>query len=149
MNTSLIDRLSEALLRMRRASAQLAGQLDVSILEFRALTSLRRNREGGEANVFAHDLVTDLRASKAAVSQMLKGLEQRGYIRRDFNPANRRKIALTLTEPGERAVLDTQLRFQAMMRDVIAEFGEEHAEQMVALVGRFAEVINRQLDQEE
>lgn len=148
MDRALIDQLSVALLRTRRASAQLADQMEVTMLELKALSSLQHNSEGGEANVYAHDLVLDLRASKAAVSQMLRGLERRGYIRRGFNPANRRTITLTLTEQGERVVLDTQSRFQDVMRDVIREFGEDDARALVSLIDRLTRIIDSRAGQE-
>lgn len=146
MDGSLIDQLGGALLHMRRVGAQLTGRMDVSMLELKALGRLADNRPDGERNVFAHDLVEDLHASKAAVSQMLAGLERRGYIERSFNPGNRRKIILTLTAQGRKVVDDAQRWFADMMREVIAEFGEDNARTMVSLVEKLTQIIDRRAE---
>jgi DNA-binding MarR family transcriptional regulator len=45
-----------------------------------------------------------LSVSKAAASQALGGIEKKGYVKREIDRSNRRKITITLTDAGRSAL---------------------------------------------
>lgn len=145
MEPDLEARLMQALLHVRRASAMLGEQMEVSMMELSAMRYLQSNRQDSPANVFAQDLARELHASKAAVSQMLSSLEKRGYVTRAFNPENRRKIMLMLTESGQRVLAETNARSAALMQAVTHELGEENADALTGLLERFTGIIERRM----
>lgn len=53
------------------------------------------------------DIVRELRVSKQAAGQLVDALVLRGYLERQIDPEDRRKLTVTLTERG-RAAADTQ-----------------------------------------
>lgn len=55
-------------------------------------------------NISQDDLVTISGHSKANIAKTLKKLEDRGYIKREVNPENRRKYMLKTTEKGDEIV---------------------------------------------
>jgi len=55
---------------------------------------------------------------KAAVSQMLGVLEKKGYITRDINKENRRKIILRLTKKGETLINKTEKKVNALLSEM-------------------------------
>ena len=55
-------------------------------------------------NCSQDDLVNMFSQSKGNIAKVLKKLEDRGYIKRQTNPENRRKYMLTTTEMGEELV---------------------------------------------
>jgi DNA-binding MarR family transcriptional regulator len=79
--------------------------------------------------------------NKAAVSQMLGVLERKGYINREINKDNRRKIILTLTSKGQRAVKSTEQTIDALLSEIIKRFGENDMEQFIPQFNRFAGII--------
>ncbi len=135
-------RLSDALLRMKRASALLCNQIDMSMLELSALRRMAHNHPDSDRNVFAQDLAEDFAASKAAVSQMLSNMERQGLLQRDFNPANRRKLIITLTDEGRRVVGETEALFLSDMTKVIEAFGEEEACALAGELERLCEIVD-------
>ncbi len=59
--------------------------------------------DGADASSAAAGLAEQLGVSKQAVSQLLDTLVARGYLHRDPDPADRRRLAITLTERGQAA----------------------------------------------
>jgi DNA-binding MarR family transcriptional regulator len=88
-----------------------------------------------------HAMYEALAVSKAAVSQMLGSLEKRGYIRRDIDRDNRRKIIITLTKQGETAVDKAEKKMDVLMSRIITRFGEKDTRNFTRLLDRFAEVV--------
>jgi DNA-binding MarR family transcriptional regulator len=89
-----------------------------------------------------HAMHETLAVSKAAVSQMLGSLEKRGYIQRETDQDNRRKIIITLTKKGKTAVDKAGKNMDALMALIIARFGEHDSLKFVELLDRFAEVVD-------
>jgi DNA-binding MarR family transcriptional regulator len=79
---------------------------------------------------------------KAAVSQMLGVLEKKGYITRDINKENRRKIILRLTKKGETLINKTEKKVNALLSEIISRFGETDIKQLIVLFERFADIVN-------
>ncbi|MDR2303414.1 MAG: transcriptional regulator [Treponema sp.] len=80
--------------------------------------------------------------SKAAISQMLGSLEKRGYIKREIDRDNRRKIIITLTKKGKNAVNKAGENMDALLPGIIERFGEDDSRNLVRLPDRFAKTVN-------
>lgn len=119
----------------------LSNQLDISVMELKAMTLLENNDHDSGINVFASDITVELHTSKAAVSQMLNSLEKRGYIRRDFNESNRRKIAIVLTPKGQQIVADTRREFLHLMSVVMERLGPDDTRTAIDLFDRFSDIM--------
>lgn len=100
-----LDATSKALsLRLRSAAHQLERVMrremtawDTEMWELEMLLSLRRSPDGqrraGELCRLAH-------VTSGAITNRLVRLEERGWIRRDMDPADRRQVIVTLTPAG-------------------------------------------------
>ena len=82
-----------------------------------------------------------LRVSKAAVSQMLGALENRGLIIRETDPGNRRAIIVKLTEEGNAMIERVELRFDYYIGFMIERFGENDTKEIIRLIYKFADII--------
>jgi DNA-binding MarR family transcriptional regulator len=94
-----------ALLRAARGAYALAIQ---SRLAEGGFDDLPRNAPyvlGGMANRGGSigDLIRELDVSKQAASQLIDTLVVRGYLSREINPDDRRRLSITLTERGSAA----------------------------------------------
>lgn len=81
-----------------------------------------------------------LHISKAAVSQTLNNLEKKGYIVRKIDPADRRKITVTVTSCGEQELEKARVAYDETLDRVLAQLGEENARDLVRLIGRLLEI---------
>jgi DNA-binding PadR family transcriptional regulator len=79
--------------------------------------------------------------SRAAVSQLLGGMEKNGYIVREINKANRRKHLLSLTETGKVLVEEHEHKFMELLFEIIDRFGEKEMKQLIRLSSRFMDTI--------
>lgn len=80
------------------------------------------------------EIIRDLRVSKQAAGQLVDALVLRGYLERQIDPADRRKLTVTLTERG-RAAFETQSAARAAVdAELAARVGEErirHAKEVL------------------
>ncbi len=130
--TPLDDVVLPALLRAARGAYAASVRLELAADGFEDLPRNGAFVIGGMANHGGTpgDLVRQLRISKQATSQLIDALVLRGYLVRDTDPSDRRRLTLGLTERGLAAAA-------AVRRGVVAVDEElEHAvttEQLASL----------------
>jgi DNA-binding MarR family transcriptional regulator len=80
-------------------------------------------------------IIRELRVSKQAAGQLVDALVLRGYLDRQVDPEDRRRLTVTLTERG-RAAADTQIAArEAIDAELAARAGDEkilHAREVLA-----------------
>jgi DNA-binding MarR family transcriptional regulator len=86
------------------------------------------------------DLPTDLGVSKQAVSQLIDTLVQRGYLERDADPGDRRRIALGLTGRGREVVEATLQAVAEVDRELLQRVSSDQVEAMRSVLGALAEI---------
>lgn len=139
MDNGSIQELIFTMVQGRQSLLSAFHDQKLSFPEYIAMALIASNGEDGAQNVFADDLQGHLRVSKPAISQMLKSLENEGYIQRDINPANRRKLTVLLTDKGREALDTAMARFHYTSGQIMETFGEEKT---AALISLFAEFLN-------
>jgi DNA-binding MarR family transcriptional regulator len=157
MNGKLKQDLLHALFCFKRTSHAIFRSLlnddgdGLSVTELSALGCIGRCDEKGCATdqTTHHAMHETLAVSKAAVSQMLGGLEKRGYIQREIDRGNRRRIIIALTEKGETAVGKAEKNMDVLISRIIKGFGEKNSQDFVRLLGRFAEIADRAINKTE
>ncbi|HZP73727.1 MAG TPA: MarR family transcriptional regulator [Gaiellaceae bacterium] len=100
--TSHDDVVVPALLRAARGAYAASVRLELAADGFEDLPRNGAFVIGGMANHGAtpSDLVRQLRISKQATSQLIDSLVLRGYLERETDPSDRRRLTLALTERG-------------------------------------------------
>jgi DNA-binding MarR family transcriptional regulator len=143
-----VDPVTKTLaIRLRRAAHHLERELrrelaanDMDMWEFEVLLSLRRS-EGYSKSAGA--LVKESQVTSGAMTNRVAQLEQRGWVRRDFDPTDRRQVLVTLTEEGLRRAnqllatkTETEQRlFGAVDRDTVVRLSSDLRTLLVALEG--------------
>lgn len=141
MDTQLVSELAQVMLQSRHLAKQVLNDNDITIAELIALGRIANNAEDSVDNVYADDLQDALHVSKPAISQMFKSLEARGYIKREINLLNRRKLIIILTDKGREALAATKTCYADILAEIIDAFGEDKTRQMIALFEEFSGVI--------
>jgi DNA-binding MarR family transcriptional regulator len=151
MNDELKERLLHSLFLFKKAIHSISRSLSntgndgLSTAELSALGCIGScDAKGcGTAEQTTHHAMHEtLSVSKAAVSQMLGSLENRGFIQRETNRDNRRKIIITLTKRGRDATDKGQKHMDNLMTRIVERFGEKDARNFVRLLDRFVEVVD-------
>ena len=114
-----------------------ASALNVSMVELAVLKGIKDHVfDSGGTTIPGLLCIT-----RAAVSQMLGVLEQKGYIVRDINRANRRKQSLSLTPKGSAIVEEQERRIAELRAEIFNRFGERETKQFVKLSNTFMDII--------
>jgi DNA-binding MarR family transcriptional regulator len=150
MNDEIKERLLHSLFFFKKASHSISRSLSntgndgLSAAELSALGCIGRcDAKGCSADQTTHHAIHEaLSVSKAAISQMLGNLENRGFIQRETDHDNRRKIIITLTKKGRDATDKGQKHLDDLMTRIVERFGEKDAQNFVRLLDRFAEVVD-------
>jgi len=136
-------RLLFSLMRMRRQLAPLieAGVGELSHGEYLVLRNVARGRPGGVGEpVRAAKLSELLKVSRPAVTRVLNGLENRGYITRRIDKNDRRSIIVELTEAGRKALEAADEKVLSVADRLAARLGDAHTEKLIELLDRLAEI---------
>jgi DNA-binding MarR family transcriptional regulator len=151
MNSGLKHDLMRSLFRFKKICAAISRTVsnvpdeDISLFELSALgciASCSKEELAAAEHTTHHAIHEDLSISKAAVSQMLGSLEKKGYIQRDINRDNRRKINITLTSKGKTIIDKADKNMGDLMTHVIARFGIDDTKDFMRLLDRFTEIVN-------
>ncbi|HEX3911522.1 MAG TPA: MarR family transcriptional regulator [Solirubrobacteraceae bacterium] len=103
---------------------QKIGELDVSFTQLKTLCALEA--EGEERSVKA--LAESLGVSVAAMSRAVDGLFERGFVRREEDPADRRMKRVALTEAGHKLPQALNEARLSALRELIDSLQEREAE---------------------
>jgi DNA-binding MarR family transcriptional regulator len=72
--------------------------------------------------------------SKNAISSLLRGLEEQGYIQRTLDPVDYRIFHIQLTPAGRELVTSTAPKRLAYLNQLVSGLSEEEREQMITLL---------------
>lgn len=116
----------------------------VSKLRFEQQTRPLSNATHGEHFVLVYvyqkkcvlpgDLAQVMNASTAYVAKMLRGLEERGLIRRRPDDQDRRRTLITLTELGEQAAQKNMDSARDHIIQILEILGEEDAQHFLRIL---------------
>jgi len=134
-------RLWGALMAIRKYSVPPHRETDIHMGEWMILRLIAQEDSGSGEQACVSDVHGKLELSKPAVSQLLNGLENKGYIKRDIHAGDRRRIALTLTPEGQSVLERFQRAQEQYSREIARRFGEEKTEQLVELLSGLSEIM--------
>lgn len=76
--------------------------------------------------IYVSDLASDLQLTMPTASKLLKGLEQRGWLRRTVDPKNRRNTFVSLTPEGQILLEEEREHSIQMANRVFQRLGKEN-----------------------
>ena len=89
------------------------------------------------------ELSTGMDASSARIAISLRNLEKSGFIARDIDKSDRRKILVTITEDGREIVRKSNDEIMNRMALIIGEIGEKDAREYIRIVSRIVDVMQK------
>jgi DNA-binding MarR family transcriptional regulator len=103
------------------------------IMLFRVARCCGSEDAAGEGVLF-NTLCERSQLSKSNASQMIRVLEAKDYVRRDFDPRDRRVVIVHLTAKGQRCIQDVQLPALESLDRAARQIGEDRARQLLGLL---------------
>ncbi len=134
MHDDLIRKFTCVSLKYRKVDICAMTKGDTHFTELTLMKSIVHSCPGSCGNLNVSSMREQLHLSQSAVSQALKSLEKKGYVTRDIDPHDRRKISVAVTESGCRAVEESERCYKDAMNYVISRFGEDNLMQLTELL---------------
>lgn len=138
MEAELRESVTRALFRFKRMMSLLHMDNDLHMNEMAVMRKLWKMETGGDVMTGLHH---DLFITRPAVSQILSGLERKGFITRDIDENDRRRICVKLTPDGRAAFRHLSHHDDDMIARIVARFGEDDLRQLALLMERFADTV--------
>ncbi|MCL2826811.1 MAG: MarR family winged helix-turn-helix transcriptional regulator [Eggerthellaceae bacterium] len=112
--------------------------------EANAIIAISMSEKAGFSPVQPHIVAKGLHQTPSAVSQTLKALEEKGYLRRERLSADSRAVSLMLTESGKAVAQATNRLYEEYIGELYAYIGEEDAEHLLHTLERIVDFLATQ-----
>ncbi|NLX94120.1 MAG: winged helix-turn-helix transcriptional regulator [Clostridiales bacterium] len=140
MDEDLRNRFVQTMLRFKKMGIVFPPELDIRMGELMVMKAIEGAAPSEGNDVFVSDIHSYHFMTKPAISQILNGLEEKKYVRRKIDKADRRKIAVTLTPKGKDILAQTKEFADDMIGTVISRFGEDNTRQLIELFTQLTDV---------
>ncbi|WP_270812997.1 MarR family winged helix-turn-helix transcriptional regulator [Exiguobacterium sp. CinTr1] len=133
-------RVQRVLIRLMHQTAQ---QNDLTLPQLHGLMML--NEQGA---ITQKELVQRTRMPKSTLSQSLDGLVEKGLIRRDINPDNRREVVLTIDQSGKRLIEEVERQEEGteyQLNQILSRLDQDTYDHMLTAHQHIADGLNEGL----
>lgn len=143
-------RLIEVMSKIRRVSTKHQFEDIIPQREFYVLEIINSRMQCTPPNEQEHSAPPGIKVSELSeilhittpsVSQMINGLEQKGYVKRVTTKNDRRVVYITLDVEGEAALKKAKKAFLSFTDEIVSRLGHEETEQLITLCTRLYEII--------
>ncbi len=115
--------------------AEELGVFEVTALQFAILQALV-DEPGADQITVAQRVALDAATSGSVILR----LEERGWLRREASPTDKRRKLLWLTQEGEKQALDMKKHAKKVQQRLLSSFSESERTQFVALLKRVSHI---------
>jgi len=141
MDKALTDDLIAAMHRFKRVSRTFQPEMSLNMGEFFILERISHDIPCAGCGSSDTETHHHPHFTKPAVSQMLNSLEKKGFIRREIDTNDRRRIVVTLTSEGQEVLQKAKEYFDRQMTMTIEKFGKDNTRQLISLINQLSESI--------
>ena len=140
MENDLKKKFMQAIFRFRKSGMDFPKLADINMTEFFVMNGLSKNIFGDDNSVDLSQIQYHTHITKAAISQMFTSLERRGYIIRETDKSNRRRITVVLTPQGTEILAQSQQQANKTLEEILLRLGLEKAQQLVELLSELSDI---------
>lgn len=132
-----------ALARYRKLGSALPEACGFQLAEMSVMQRVATGYEEEGCCLNVAEIQQTLSISKSGVSQTLSVLERKGYIVRQIDKQDRRRIAVVATPQGRQELQQAIGAYDRMLEQLAEEYGEADMRALTALLARLAEAYDR------
>lgn len=140
MDRELKNQFMQVLFRFRKSGLDYVKISDLNMTELYVMNSLSENLFSDGKNIDLAEIQNHTYVTKAAISKMFTSLEKKGYVIRETDKLNRRRITVELTPCGKETVEEAAGTASDVLDIVISRLGEEKTCQLISLLNELSDV---------
>jgi DNA-binding MarR family transcriptional regulator len=142
MKKVLADDLMKALFRFRNFSGGVPEGLGLRLPELFALKVIAKT---GDKDAHCPSVLggirDELNITKPALSQLMNILETRGLVTREIDVNDRRRVDVSLTDAGHKAIKKAKHHRDKIFEDAITNLGEHKVEKLIKLLNDLSDAL--------
>lgn len=96
-----------------------------------------------ESPISPTELSEVLHSSKSRISAILRSLEKKGYIHREIDKTNRRKILVIITDAGKKHIMADINSVNDILVKLLLEMGEDDTRELVRLTKKLVDIMKK------
>ncbi|MDY0235424.1 MAG: MarR family transcriptional regulator [Gudongella sp.] len=140
MDKALKDQYMNAMFRFKKAGMILAQRSDLNMTELMLMKGVAKNSLFSGDNMNLSEIHNKLHITKSAISQMMNSLEKKGYIEREIDKTDRRKVIVTLTRTGLDVLKEARESSNQIFEEIISRLGDENTKQLIELLDKVSDI---------
>ncbi|HIT90431.1 MAG TPA: MarR family transcriptional regulator [Candidatus Merdenecus merdavium] len=149
MGDSLKDRFISASFRFKKVDACFPTECTIPIGEWVVMEQIVEGCVCSSKHMKVSEIKTCIPLSKPAVSQILNSLEKKGYIIRNIDRTDRRKIAVTTTPEGTAILNETRTSYDEVLMEIVNQFGKEEMINLIEYLNRLVDIYEQVIQNRE
>ena len=110
--------------------------------EMAVIRALHLATVAGEADLTPSQIAECSHLTPARVANVLRALEEKGWIERSHDTEDRRRVTVTLTEQGEAERARRRAEFDAHGAEFLRELGEQDVREALRILKRCNEIVS-------
>ena len=147
MGSSLKDSFISASFRFKKVDACYPSACRIPLSEWVVMDKITNGCICTSSRLNVSEIQTCMHLSRPAISQILNSLEKKGYIIRDIDLNDRRKIYVTATPRGSEVLKRTRTSYEQVLQEVVTRFGEDEMFRLIESLNRLVDIYEL-IDQE-
>ena len=140
MGSSIKDSFLSASFRFKKLDACYPSHCCIPLNEWVVMDKITNGCVCTSSRLNVTEIQTCMHLSRPAISQILNSLEKKGYIIRDIDLSDRRKLYVTATPKGSAVLKETKVSYEQMLNEVVSKFGEEDKFQLIDYLNRLVDI---------
>jgi DNA-binding MarR family transcriptional regulator len=140
MDTKLKQEYIQVLFRFKKVGLDFPKISDVNMTELFVMAGISNNAFFKDKSIDLTEIQNHTHITKAAISQIFTSLEKRGYVIRETDRSNRRRITVELTTEGEKVLAEAQKQSDLMLEQILTRLGEEKSWQIISLLNELSDI---------
>jgi DNA-binding MarR family transcriptional regulator len=146
-NEDLAQKIMMAFTNMKKHHAKYHSLADTKRSEMAILAILQSRRK--ENGLKITDISRLLNLPPSAITPVVGGLEEKGFVERQNSPEDRRIVLVTLTKAGSGFIEEKQALFLKKTLKLVEYLGEKDAKEFIRLLEKAFEFMNKEFENEE
>jgi DNA-binding MarR family transcriptional regulator len=129
-----VQKLLRSFMQFKQAGWHQRSVMGYKPSEIKVLFCIKKGMRSDSPEIKVSEISKQLHVTSPMITQVLKGLEVSGLIKRNSDPMDRRAVGITLTEKGEMVTQQAAEVFTNSLNGLIEYLGEEQSNQLAELL---------------